>query len=55
MHVHDARATPPNAIAYSSGYVRVPDMLRAGFPLSVSSIVLVTLTVTTLARWVLGA
>ena len=48
-------ATPPNAIAYSSGYVRVPDMLRAGFPLSVSSIVLVTVTVTTLVRWILGA
>ena len=48
-------ATPPNAIAYSSGYVRVPDMLRAGFPLSLASIALVTLTVMTLVRWVLGA
>ena len=47
-------ATPPNAIAYSSGYVRVTDMLRAGAPLSASSVLLVTLTVTTLAVWVLG-
>jgi solute carrier family 13 (sodium-dependent dicarboxylate transporter), member 2/3/5 len=47
-------ATPPNAIAYSSGYVRVPDMIRAGAPLSVASVLLVTLTVTTLASWVLG-
>ncbi|MBO3086983.1 SLC13 family permease [Cellulomonas dongxiuzhuiae] len=47
-------ATPPNAIAYSSGYVRVPDMMRAGAPLSVASVLLVTLTVTTLASWVLG-
>lgn len=46
-------ATPPNAIAYSSGYVRVPDMVRAGAPLSVASVLLVTLTVTTLATWVL--
>ncbi|MCC2333449.1 SLC13 family permease [Cellulomonas wangsupingiae] len=47
-------ATPPNAIAYSSGYVRVPDMIRAGAPLSVASVLLVTITVTTLASWVLG-
>ncbi len=47
-------ATPPNAIAYSSGYVRVPDMVRAGAPLSLASVLLVTLTVTTLATWVLG-
>lgn len=47
-------ATPPNAIAYSSGYVRVPDMIRAGAPLSALSVVLVTVTVTTLASWVLG-
>ena len=47
-------ATPPNAIAYSSGYVRVPDMLRAGAPLSASAVLLVTVTVTTLGVWVLG-
>ncbi|GIG39530.1 SLC13 family permease [Cellulomonas phragmiteti] len=47
-------ATPPNAIAYASGYVRVPDMIRAGAPLSAASVLLVTLTVTTLATWVLG-
>ena len=47
-------ATPPNAIAYSSGYVRVPDMLRAGAPLSLSAVLLVTITVTTLGVWVLG-
>ncbi len=31
-------ATPPNAIAYSSGHVRMPEMLRAGLGLNVMGI-----------------
>lgn len=34
--------TPPSAIAYSSGYVRVKDMLKGGFLLTVSAILLVS-------------
>ncbi len=47
-------ATPPNAIAISSGYVKVPQLFRAGAPLSALTVVLVPLTVATLGRWALG-
>lgn len=38
-------ATPPNAIAYGSGYVRIKDMIKAGFWLNIISIILITATV----------
>lgn len=47
-------ATPPNAIAISSGYVKVPQLFRAGAPLSALTIILVPLTVATLGQWFLG-
>lgn len=40
-------ATPPNAIAYSSGYVNTKDMLKVGFVLDVFGIVLMYF----MARW----
>lgn len=47
-------ATPPNAIAYGSGYVAIPQMVKAGIWLNLIGIVLVTLTAMTLATWVFG-
>lgn len=47
-------ATPPNAIVFSSGYITIPQMVRAGLALNVVSIVLVTLIGVFLAPWVFG-
>ena len=38
-------ATPPNAVVFGSGYLRIPDMVRAGVWLNVLSILLITLVV----------
>ncbi|MDN5765097.1 MAG: DASS family sodium-coupled anion symporter [Humibacillus sp.] len=45
-------ATPPNAIAYGSGYVTVAQMIRGGVWLNLIGIVLVTITTMTVAAWV---
>ena len=36
-------ATPPNAVVFGSGYLTIPDMVKAGFRMNVISIVLITL------------
>lgn len=38
-------ATPPNAIVFGSGYLKIPDMIRAGFWMNVISIILLTIIV----------
>jgi sodium-dependent dicarboxylate transporter 2/3/5 len=35
--------TPPNAIVFSSGLVRLKDMLKAGFVMNIISIIVITL------------
>jgi len=35
-------ATPPNAIVFSSGYITIPQMSRAGLALNVCAILLIT-------------
>lgn len=44
-------ATPPNAIVYSSGYIRMKDMVRAGVLLNIVSIVIILIASLTLVRW----
>jgi len=36
-------ATPPNAVVFGSGYLTIPDMVRAGFRMNVISIIIVSL------------
>jgi sodium-dependent dicarboxylate transporter 2/3/5 len=35
--------TPPNAIVFSSGHIKLKDMIRAGFVMNIISIILITL------------
>lgn len=47
-------ATPPNAVIFGSGAVKMGHMLRAGAILDVVGILVVAVGVLTLGRWVLG-
>ncbi|CAM3181781.1 DASS family sodium-coupled anion symporter [Actinomyces slackii] len=47
-------ATPPNAIAYGSGYVDMKDMIKAGMWLNIIGLILITITVLGLGVPVLG-
>lgn len=47
-------ATPPNAIAYGSGYVTIGQMVRGGVWLNLIGIVLITVVTMTLLVWVFG-
>ena len=38
-------ATPPNAVVFGSGYLRIPDMVKTGFLLNIVGIILVTIAV----------
>ncbi len=42
-------ATPPNAIVFGSGYIKIPTMVRVGFGLDVVGIILVLIVVYTIA------
>ncbi len=47
-------ATPPNAVIFGSGVVKMRHMLRAGIILDIVGIVVVALAVLTLGEWVLA-
>ncbi|TRZ43546.1 SLC13 family permease [Robertkochia solimangrovi] len=38
-------ATPPNAVVFGSGYLKIPDMIKTGFWMNIISILLLTLIV----------
>lgn len=47
-------ATPPNAVAYGSGYINMRDMIRAGWILNIIGIFLLVVFLFTVFMWVLG-
>lgn len=47
-------ATPPNAIAFGAGYVRIGDMVKGGLWLNIIGVVLITITVMVMGPLVLG-
>lgn len=38
-------ATPPNAVVFDSGYLKITDMIKAGFWMNLGSIIILTLIV----------
>jgi len=48
-------ATPPNAIVFGSGHVRIGQMVKAGVILNIIGIAIITLAVYTSVAWALGS
>jgi solute carrier family 13 (sodium-dependent dicarboxylate transporter), member 2/3/5 len=46
--------TPPNAIVFGSKYVTAPKMAKAGFPLDIIGIIMVTALTTIMVPWIFG-
>ena len=44
-------STPPNAVVFSSGYIRIGDMAKAGFLLNILSIIVLVIITLTVVRW----
>lgn len=47
-------ATPPNAVAYGSGYITMQDMMRSGWVLNFIGIGILTVMMFTIITWALG-
>jgi sodium-dependent dicarboxylate transporter 2/3/5 len=37
-------ATPPNAVVFGSGFLRIPDMVKSGVVMNIISVIIITLT-----------
>jgi sodium-dependent dicarboxylate transporter 2/3/5 len=44
--------TPPNAIVFGSGYIRLPVMIRTGFALDLAAVLTITLYASLYLRWI---
>lgn len=47
-------STPPNAVVFSSSYIKISDMVKAGFLLNIISVLVLLLVALTIVRWVYG-
>jgi sodium-dependent dicarboxylate transporter 2/3/5 len=47
-------ATPPNAVAYGTGYITMHDMIRSGYVLNFIGVALISILMFTLIMWALG-
>ena len=47
-------STPPNAIVFSSGYIRVKQMIKAGFMLNIISVIILLTAAFSIIKWVFG-
>ena len=45
-------STPPNAIVFASGHIKMRQMMRAGFLLNILAILLLLLASQTLIKWI---
>ncbi len=47
-------ATPPNAIVFGSGYIRIKDMVKIGIAMNIIGLILITLFMYTTAEYIFG-
>jgi sodium-dependent dicarboxylate transporter 2/3/5 len=47
-------ATPPNAVAYGTGYINIREMVKTGWALNLIGVFLITFFMFTLIPWALG-
>lgn len=47
-------STPPNAIVFASGHIKMREMIRAGVLLNIASIIIIWILSVTMMQWVLG-